>query len=173
MTRIREIRAAAALAAVLITALTIAPARADDLKKVEKEMRELYAQQAASLEKRDVAGFMKLNTPDFQLRLLTGDKVDRERLEEGMTTYFTSGQLVKQISVRYDVTSVKREGNEAQVMVEQMDKRVQIRKDGKPHTVEAHVVHRDTWVPTADGWKRRLTEEVKQKKFLVDGKPSH
>jgi hypothetical protein len=79
---------------------------------------------------------MKLNTPDFQLKLLSGDKVDRGEARGGMTRVLHIRAARKQIKVRYDVTSVKREGNEAQVLVEQMDKRVQIRKDGKQHTVK-------------------------------------
>jgi ornithine carbamoyltransferase len=78
---------------------------------------------------------------------------------------------VRQISFTYAVQEVTTDGNEVVVLVEQKDKRIQIRKDGQPHRVEANVIHRDTWVQTAEGWKRRLTEEVKQTKFSVDGKP--
>jgi len=94
----------------------------------------------------------------------------RAELEDGMTRFFTSGQLVKQIRFSYTVKEVTPQGSDVIVLVEQKDKRIQIRKDGKPHEVEANVIHRDTWVRMPDGWKRKLTEEVRQTKFTVDGK---
>jgi len=113
---------------------------------------------------------MEFNTSEHSVRLKNGTTLTRAELEEGMTRFFTSGQLVKQVHFSYTVKEVTPQGSDVIVLVEQEDKRIQIRKDGKPHEVEANVIHRDTWVRMPDGWKRKLTEEVRQTKFTVDGK---
>jgi hypothetical protein len=115
---------------------------------------------------------MRLNTPDYTVILDNGKTMSRQQLEDRLKGYFSSGQLVRQISYTYEVKEIKVNGNEAVVLVEQKDKRIQIRRDGKPHEVEANVIHRDTWVRTDEGWKLKLTEELKQTKFTVDGKPA-
>jgi hypothetical protein len=119
---------------------------------------------------RNVKAMMEFNTMDYSVKLLNGNKLSRQQLEQGITRYFTSGQLVRQISFSFHILEITPNGNEVVVLVEQRDKRIQVRRDGEPHKVEANVIHRDTWIKTLDGWKRRLTEEVKQTKFTVDGR---
>src|SRR6266498_938445 len=151
--------------------ISITPAFGKDDQRLKKDFKAIYSRQAELSRKRDVKALMELNTPDYSVKLLNGNSISRTQLEQGMTSFFTSGQLVRQISLTYAVLEVTAAGNEVVVLVEQKDQRIQIRKDGKPHKVEANVIHRDTWVQIAEGWKRRLTEEVKQTKFTVEGKP--
>jgi hypothetical protein len=153
-----------------ILAASIAQAAGPDRHALENEFKALYERQAELLKQRDVKGWMEFNAPDHSIHLLNGKSISREELEQGMTRFFTSGQLVKQIRFSYTVKEITLRGDEALVLVEQKDKRIQIRKDGNPHEVEANVIHRDTWTRMPEGWKRRLTEEVRQTKFTVDGK---
>ncbi len=143
------------------------PSAGGDLKG---EFKALYERQAELLKKRDVRGFMEFNAPDYSVRLKNGTTLTREQLETGMSDFFTSGKLVRQIRFGYKLKEATARGDTAMVLVEQKDKRVQIRRDGKPHEVEANVIHRETWVRTPEGWRRVLTEEVKQTRFTVDGK---
>jgi hypothetical protein len=143
-----------ALLMLVMAAVSIPRVLAADDHALRQEFKALYARQAELLKQRDVQGWMEFNTPEHSVRLQNGTTLTRAELEEGMTRFFTSGQR----------------GNDVIVLVEQKDKRIQIRKDGKPHEVEANVIHRDTWVRMPDGWKRKLTEEVLQTKFTVDGK---
>ena len=159
-----------ALMMLVIAAVSIPRTLFADDQALHQEFKTLYARQAELLKRRDVKGWMKFNTPEHSVRLKNGTTLTRAELEEGMTRFFTSGQLVKQVRFSFTVKGVTPQGNGVIVLVEQKDKRIQIRKDGKPHEVEANVIHRDTWVRTPDGWKRRLTEEVLQTKFTVDGK---
>jgi len=159
-----------ALLMLLIAAVSIPRALAADDHTLRQEFKTLYARQAELLKRRDVTGWMEFNTSEHSVRLKNGTTLTRAELEEGMTHFFTSGQLVKQVSFSYTVKEVTPQGSDVIVLVEQKDKRIQIRKDGKPHEVEANVIHRDTWVRMPDGWKRKLTEEVRQTKFTVDGK---
>jgi len=152
-------------------AVASTPALAADADHVKKDLTALYARQAEAMKKRDVAAAMALDTPDFSVKLQNGNTVTRQDLEEGMNNFYTSGQLVRQISLTYTIMALAAQDSQAVVLVEQKDKRVQIRKDGKPHDVEANVIHRDTWIWTSEGWRRSLTEEILQTKFTVDGKP--
>jgi len=151
--------------------VSITPAFGTDGKQLKKEFQALYDRQAEAARRRDVKALMEFNAPDHSVKLLDGSSISREQLERGMSNFFTSGQLVRQISFSYKVIEVRMQGEEAIVLVEQKDKRIQIRRDGQPHEVIANVIHRDTWRRTVEGWNRRLTEEVKQKKLTVDGKP--
>jgi hypothetical protein len=158
----------------LALALAVPVVVGDDLPNrddgVKKEFETMYARQAELTKKRDLKGLMEFNAPEHSVKLLNGKSFSRDDLEKRLTYFFTSGILVRQISFTYTVTEVTTKENEAVVLVEQKDKRVQVR-DGKEHEIEADVIHRDTWKKTPQGWKRRLTEEVKQTKFTVDGKP--
>jgi hypothetical protein len=136
---------------------------------LRSEFEALYARQAELLTKRDVDALMELDTPDYSVVLLDGSKVDREHLAAGMRSYFTSGQLVRQVSLSYTIHDVTLRNDRAIVLVEQKDQRVQVRIDGKPHDVEANVIHSDTWVRSGSTCRRTLTEEVEQTKFTVDG----
>jgi hypothetical protein len=154
-----------------ITVLSITPAFGAHDKRLKKEIKALYAKQIEVGKTRDVKAMMEFNTTDYSVKLLNGNKLSRQQLEQGITRYFASGQLIRQISFSYKILEIAPSGDEIIVLVEQRDKRIQIRRDGKPHKVEANVIHRDTWIKRPEGWKRKLTEEIKQTKFTVDGKP--
>jgi hypothetical protein len=150
----------------ILMASAVSSADAD----LKREFQTLYERQAELLKKRDVRGFMEFNAPEYSVHLRNGTTLTREQLETGMSDFFTSGKLVRQIRFGYKLKEVAARGDTAVVLVEQKDKRVQIRRDGKPHEVEANVIHRETWVRTPEGWRRVLTEEVRQTRFTVDGK---
>jgi hypothetical protein len=154
-----------------IIIVSITTALGIDNQRLRKHFKATYAKQVELGKKRDVKALMEFNTPDYSVKLLNGNTVSSQQLEQGMRRYFSSGQLVRQINFTYRIMELTVRGEEVIVLVEQKDERIQIRRDGKPHKVEANVIHRDTWVQTTEGWKRKLTEEVKQTKFTVDGKP--
>lgn len=164
-------RLAAAVCSAGIILVSLSPAFCLNHKRLKNEFKTLYAKQIAVGKTRDVKAMMEFNTTDYSVKLLNGNKLTRQQLEQGMTRYFASGQLVRQINFSYKILGITPSSDEVIVLVEQRDKRIQIRRDGKPHQVEANVIHRDTWIKTPDGWKRRLTEEIEQTKFTVDGKP--
>jgi len=157
------------LMVLVIVSITLASGL--DNKHLKKEFKAIYDKQVEAGKTRDVGAIMEFNTPDYSVRLLNGKTLSRKQLAQGMSRYFTSGQLVRQISFSYKILETTVNGNDVNVLVEQRDKRMQMRRDGKPHKVEANVIHRDTWIKTAEGWKRRLTEDVRQTKFTVDGRP--
>lgn len=134
------------------------------------EFRTLYKSRAELSRAGDLAAMMNQTTPDYLVRVQSGQTMTRQQLEERIRAYL-SRQLIKQISFEYVVKSVDLRDDRAVVVVEQRDKRIQKRADGKDHEVEANVIHRDTWIKTTTGWKLQLTEEQEQTRFTVDGKP--
>lgn len=155
----------------LIVTCGILVAYSQDLVQIKKEFEDLYKKKAEISQKKDVEGIISQTTADYVVKLSNGQTMTRQQLEERLRKYFTSGQLVKQVSFTYTIKDIIIEKDEVIVVVEQKDKRIQIRSDGKPHDVEAHVIHKDRWARTSEGWKLKLTEEGEQTKFTVDGKP--
>ena len=134
------------------------------------EFRTLYEQRGSVAEDRKLAAFLNETTDDYIVRLENGQTMTRNQLAKRLEAYFRD-QLVNQLSFAYIVRHVDVRGEQVVVDVEQRDKRIQRRKDGKNHLVEANVIHTDTWIKTPAGWKLQLTQEGKQLKFTVDGKP--
>jgi ketosteroid isomerase-like protein len=133
-----------------------------------EEFRSLYKQRASIAAERKIAAFMAETTDDYLVRSENGQTMTKEELAQRLATYFRD-QLVHQLLFEYGVRRVDVRGDEAVVEVEQRDKRIQRRKDGKEHLVEADVIHTDTWVKTSTGWKLKFTQEGEQLKFAVDG----
>lgn len=156
---------------ILIVTCVILVAYSQDLVQIKKEFEDLYKKKAEISQKRDVEGLISQTTADYVVKLSNGQTMTRQQLEERLRKYFTSGQLVKQVSFTYTIKDITIEKDEVIVVVEQKDKRIQIRSDGKPHDVEADVIHKDRWARTSEGWKLKLTEEGEQTKFTVDGQP--
>lgn len=155
----------------LILTCAVLAAFSQDLVQIRKEFEDLYNKKAEISQKKDVEGIISQTAADYVVKLSNGQTITRQQLEERLRKYFGSGQLVKQVSLTYTIKDISIEKGEVIVVVEQKDKRVQIRSDGKPHDVEANVIHKDRWAPTSEGWKLKLTEEGEQTKFTVDGKP--
>lgn len=148
-----------------------APASHTDTSALRREFEVLYARQAGAVMRQDADAVLAFDAPDFRATSLGGGSTTRAQLESRLRGFYTSGQLVRQISFAYEVLDVALRGGDAVVLVAQRDHRVQVRADGQSHDVEADVVHRDTWRRTPQGWLRYLTEEVRQDRFTVDGTP--
>jgi hypothetical protein len=129
----------------------------------------MYAKKAEYSRKKDIRSLLELNTPDYKVMLRDGKTMNNAQLEEQLKLFFRV--VVRNIRFDHEIKEIKVNGNEAVVLVEQKDKRVQNFPDGKTHEVEANVIHRDTWIKTANGWKLKLTEEQQQTKLAIDGKP--
>lgn len=159
-------------AALVLTAIVLSSAlfvNAND-KKLKKEFKTIYAELAEHSRNKDVKALMRFNTDDYSVKLRDGKAISSQQLAQGVTRYFASEQFVRQIAFTYTIMEITRSEDEVIVLVEQKDKRIQIRRDGKPHEVIANVIHKDIWIKTSEGWRRKLTEELKQTKFTVDGK---
>jgi len=148
--------------------LIVSIASAND-RSIRKDLKALYARKAELSRNKDIKALIELNTPDYKLILRDGNVMNNQRLEEQLKLFF--GLVDRNIRFVHEIKQVNINGNEAVVVVEQKDKRIQRCEDGKLHEVEANVIHRDTWIREANSWKLKMTEEQKQIKLTVDGKP--
>jgi ketosteroid isomerase-like protein len=135
-----------------------------------QELRNIYAQRAQWVQSRNVASLLAQMTPDYTVRLRDGQSMNLQDIRERWTFYYDK-VLIRHIHFINDVQTVQQRGDTAFVAVEQKDRRMQNGPEGKPMEVEADVIHTETWVRTANGWKLRLTDEGRQTKFVIDGKP--
>ena len=70
------------------------------------------------------------------------------------------------------IESLTIRGDEAIVDARQQNfSRTQRLRDGNVHNVVTGVLQREIWVKTAKGWKLRRVDNLRERKFLVDGKP--
>ena len=68
----------------------------------------------------------------------------------------------------HTLDTIQAQGDGATVTVRQAYSRVQ-RMEGKLRKVETSVTQDETWVRTAQGWKRRLVENPREMEWFVDG----
>jgi hypothetical protein len=153
---------------VLLVCLSITSAAHAYDKSIGKSLKDMYAKKAEYSRKKDIKSLIALNTPDYKVVLRGGKTMNNEQLEEQLKLFF--GLVVRNIRFDHEIKGIEVNGDGAVVLVEQKDKRIQKFPDGKPHEVEANVIHRDTWIKTTSGWKLKLTEEQEQTKLTIDGK---
>lgn len=150
-----------ALACVLLAAACRTAAPAPDFDA-------LYRDRAAATMRHDVDVLIARLAPDWRVQLRTGKTMNREELRSRLQMIFEQF-IVRQVRYDFAVQKVERIGDEYRVTYEQRDHRIQRAKDGGTSEVEANVIHRDTWTQTTAGWQVRLTEELEQTKYVVDG----
>ena len=148
--------------------LIVSIASAND-RSIRKDLKALYARKAELFRNKDIKALIELNTPDYKLILRDGNIMNNQQLEEQLKLFF--GLVDRNIRFVHEIKQININGNEVVVVVEQKDKRIQRFEDGKLHEVEANVIHQDSWIREANIWKLKMTEEQKQIKLTVDGKP--
>jgi hypothetical protein len=107
-------------------------------------------------------------TPDFTLKLLSGEVLDRAQLEQDKAR--DQAEIISisdETSVIIDDLAL--EGDEATVYTSQHFVRTVLGRDGKPHEVTTNITHRETWVSTPTGWLQRHIEELERGPTFVDG----
>ena len=83
-------RYATLLAIAVLTFTAVSPALGAG-PTLKREFQALYDRQAQLTWKRDAKGLMEFNAPDHYVKTLAGDSIPRQKLEEGMNGFFTSG----------------------------------------------------------------------------------
>jgi hypothetical protein len=81
-----------------------------------------------------------------------------------------SAQFVAIDSLTFTLDTITVKGNEAVVDARQHFSRKQRLKDGNVHEVVSGVLQTETWVKTAEGWKLKKVENLREQTLTVDGK---
>jgi ketosteroid isomerase-like protein len=131
----------------------------------------MYTVQDEAIKKCDFKAFISTLAPDYSIKLLNGDVFSRQQVEG-----FVESDMARTKSVEKSLSSIdslSAAKNEAVVIVTHEASRVLDDADGQPHKWENKVVHKETWIKTAEGWRIQRLEELKQVYVLRDGKPLH
>jgi hypothetical protein len=74
-------------------------------------------------------------------------------------------------ALSFDIGAIVRQGDEAAAEVRQHSIRLMRRPEGKIQRVENMVTQRETWVSTAEGWKIRRVDNIRDQRVIIDGVP--
>ncbi len=155
------------MAALALTGLP-AHATSENERAVRKELEARYARVVEAYRRKDIAAFMADKTPDFTGRSLSGKMGTREQVEAGVKQRMERILRLNYLRIRIHKLTVR--GDQAEAITSQEFSRVVADPQGREHTVVGKgTMHRDTWVRTADGWKMKRVEELKQGHETVDG----
>lgn len=152
-----------ALAAILCIAASSA-----DSRSVRAELQKQYDVAAAAFLRRDVAGIMKVTSPDLTSRRPDGHVWNRKQLQVYMN--LTVGALKTIDSARFRVRKIESRDGEVVALVDHTVSGILGDASGKPRRIVDVSTDRDIWVKTPDGWRLKFTECVKEK-VTLDGKP--
>ena len=134
---------------------------------VQSEIQAQYDALAKASEREDLDAVLSFRTQDFHTTGPDGRQLTYAEMVEYARGWFELNQ--QPIRVRMTIQSVEMNGpDEAAVTVFQEASRRQ-EVDGKLRTVETSVVQRETWVRTANGWKIRMVDNVRDQRRWVDG----
>ncbi len=139
----------------------------DSSHPVWKAMDAQYAKIAEAVRKKAFDVLFAFYTPDFQVKVPTGEVWNREQT----LSYLRNGlaQVKETIHTSNTILRLAVCGDEATATVLQQWYRMQM-VAGKPRRVETNAVQDEHWVKTPDGWKRGSIDEIKGGAAFLDGK---
>ena len=140
----------------------------DKRKPLRREFEAIYAEGVRSIINNDVEAMIARISPDFTAILPDGTVWNYEVIK----SYIRRGsqQFVEIGDLKITVESLTARGNEVIVEARQYFPRKQRLRDGRIHDVFSSVLQTETWVKTAEGWKKRRVENEREQIFTVDGK---
>ncbi|MBD0369941.1 MAG: nuclear transport factor 2 family protein [Pyrinomonadaceae bacterium] len=137
---------------------------------VLRELEAVFAERVKAVKNRDAEAQVAQVSPDYSATLPNGQTLNYEQI----VGYIRQGpqQIISVLDLSITIESLTVRGNEAIVDARQQNySRTQRLRDGNIHNVVTGVLQRETWVRTAEGWKLKRVDNLREQKFLVDGKP--
>jgi ketosteroid isomerase-like protein len=170
----KPVRLALAVAALMAGGCTPAPAApptapAASEQSVRKALEAAYERNRQALLARDPAAVLALRTEDFHV--VTPDGATHGPQEMADFTRNLLANVERWEALSFDIDSIARQGNEAAAEVRQHSIRMMRRPEGRIQRVENWVNQRETWAITAQGWKLRRVDSIRDQRVLIDGVP--
>jgi len=136
---------------------------------VRGELEAVFAKRMQAVRNKDAESQIAQVSPDYSATLPNGQMLNYEQI----VGYIRRGaeQFVSVLDLSITIESLMVRGNEAIVDARQKFSRTQRLRDGNVHNVLTGVLQRETWVRTAEGWKLRRVDNLREQSMLVDGKP--
>ena len=160
----------AALCVAIVSIGTVAAATAqEDSLTVRKELEAQYLKLGEAHEREDLSAILALKTGDFHAIFPDGRMGDHLTMEEYSRQVLASNDPPYNSKFTIQTLAVSDHGLIAVAEVLQEVSRYK-ELAGKRRRVDTSVVQRETWSKTADGWKLKCVDSVRDGKRLVDGK---
>jgi ketosteroid isomerase-like protein len=136
---------------------------------VRRELEAVFSERVNAVKNKDAEAQIAQVSPDYSATQPNGQALNYEQIISYMRRGVEQIQSVIDLSITIENLTVN--GNEAIVDARQKFSRTQKLRDGKIHDVETGVLQRETWVKTAEGWKLKSVDNLREIKTIVDGKP--
>lgn len=137
---------------------------------VLRELEAVFAERVKAVKNRDAEAQVAQVSPDYSATLPDGQTLNYEQI----VGYMRAGpqQIISVLDYSMNIESLMLRGEEAIVDARQKNySRTQRLRDGNVHNVVTGVLQRETWVRTANGWKLKRVDNLREREFFVDGKP--
>ncbi|MCA1817549.1 MAG: nuclear transport factor 2 family protein [Acidobacteria bacterium] len=136
---------------------------------VRRELESQYKRLAEAHDRKDLKTIVGLKTPDFHAIFADGTVGDSETMEEYSRQFLATNE--PPFNIRFTIQKLTVSEHKLVAVAEVFQEASRRREmAGKLRTVETSVVQRETWVKTADGWKLKCVDNVRDQKKFVDGK---
>ncbi|HKQ20118.1 MAG TPA: hypothetical protein VJW75_10270 [Candidatus Eisenbacteria bacterium] len=142
---------------------------ADDDAAVRKELETQYLKLAEAHEKRDLKAIVALKTADFHSIFPDGRVGDAKMMEQYSKQFLETNE--PPYNTRFTIRTLTVSENSLIAVAEIFQEASRYREmAGKRRKVDTSVLQRETWSKTADGWKLKCVDNVRDQKRFVDGK---
>ena len=144
------------------------PKEKDKSKPIRRELEQAYAGLETAIEKNDAEAILAFRHPDFGAIDFQGRTFSAEDMRN--RTLLMVSQIQPPIDAHFLLGTIGLNGDDAAVVtVRQAFSRTQRMAD-VPRRVDTNVTQDETWVRTAEGWKLRFVQNVRNMQWYVDGK---
>jgi hypothetical protein len=156
------------LATALVPLAPVEATGADD-SEVRRELELQYQRLAEAHDRQDLKSIASLKTQDFHAIHPDGRIGDVREMEEYTKRFLETNK--PPYNVRNTIRELAVSKNRLIAVVEIFQEASRMRElAGKLRKVDTNVMQRETWSKTADGWKLKSVDNVRNQKRYVDGK---
>ena len=148
---------------------SLAAAHAQDDPEVRKELEAQYKKLAEAHDRQDLKAIVGLKTADFHSIFPDGRVGDSKVMEQYSRQFLEGNQ--PPYDIRVTIQSLAVSENKLIAVAEVFQEATRYRElAGKRRRVDTSVLQRETWAKTAEGWKLKVVDSVRDQKRFVDGK---
>jgi hypothetical protein len=138
--------------------------------KARREIQERIDLTVEADKAEDVQAATRFNTPDFHVKNLDGSIETLDEVKVGIQAGYDRIQRVSD-RTHIVIDCLTLAGDEATVFINQHFVRtILLGNDPNPHELITNITHREIWMRTDGGWRRRYIEELERGPSFVDGK---
>lgn len=143
--------------------------RAQDDSEVRKELEAQYKKLAEAHDRKDLKAIIELKTADFHSIFPDGRVGDSKMMAEYSRQFLENNQ--PPYNQKFTIQKLAVSENKLIAVAEIFQELTRYRElEGKRRKVDTSVLQRETWAKTADGWKLKSVDNVRDLKRFVDGK---